>query len=304
MEIEGRWEPYEDTPPPAAENRAAVRGGTPVHARRRARRCGPERRVRCDRAERRIHDRRDVGVRCVPCALTDYVLARPPRRRRRRTCARRPLRPRPAPRSSPSSAAEHAARARTHRRPGRPAAPSAVRRTTTSASVGAISCRDRLSTSAPMTGELRRDARPPVGTLGRDLHDVAVTRAVAPRSDAGSRRWGRPSSNSRRASAIARPMSRTLRQAAAVAAVRLAAMRVPAASQHDSSDPFGDRARRRVLHADDGHGALDAVDAWSRTSARSSSAGGWPSRTPCRHDAAMHERDVVEAERQPRKRRS
>ncbi len=27
MEIEGRWEPYKDTPPPAAENRAAVRGG-------------------------------------------------------------------------------------------------------------------------------------------------------------------------------------------------------------------------------------------------------------------------------------
>ncbi len=27
MEIEGRWEPYKDTPPPAAENRTAVRGG-------------------------------------------------------------------------------------------------------------------------------------------------------------------------------------------------------------------------------------------------------------------------------------
>ena len=88
---------------------------------------------------------------------------------------------------------------------GIPGAPSGVRRMTVSASVGAISLRTACTSSAPITGE-SPPARSPVRAVRGDLHDVDA-RSVG-RDQMGNGVGRQPSSNSRRASAIARPMSR------------------------------------------------------------------------------------------------
>ena len=300
-EIEGRWQAYKDTPQPAAENRAAVRGGLRLHARRGARRRGPEHRVR--RRSSRASGSRPASTWVLDafrCALTG---------RRHLTVPAGPH-PRPAAdlvepadgatssstRSAlqPNSCCTSAAHARTTSSPGWPAAPSPVRRTTTSSSVIAISCRTASSTCAPVTGQA-------LGQRSSELRVFGVQAEHAGRRGAVHARdaLDRARRIVRRGASLS---SARTGASSGSSAVRLAAIVARASRPTRSMRPLRHQPRGRVLRRPRWTRRLRCrLVAWSRTSARSSSAGGCPSRSLAGTTPRWTSDDLVEAERQPRK---